>query len=200
MSFEVEVPETPTEATESTAHLTTNLITYRTYGAFDSEGKAKGVKSKDKDGNLEFNSTVSVLSETQTKKNWDEADKRGATVLNENAFKFYTLTDVAGFSDLVPVETQRLYIIQKGIDALQTAAANRIQTELAEKNSKDEPDQFVYNGDTVDLREAINTPPQRKSMTDEEKFMKAMSVLSPDKAIAMLENFKRMLQAQSSAE
>jgi hypothetical protein len=188
MSTTEVTPVPAEESTESTAHLTVSSTVYRTYGVFDETGKAKGVK----------NANPSVLSETQTKKNWEEAEKAGATVLNENQYKFYTLTDVAGFETLIPSKEQQLYIIQKGIDAVQTAAANAFQTELKEKKAKEDPDEYEYNGDTIDLREALNTPPKRKNLSDEEKFMKALSVLNQDKVMAMLEQYKRNLEAQAS--
>src|SRR6266700_2249401 len=87
MSTDVQVPN-PVEATnevESSAHLTVNAVTYRSYGAFDEKGQAKGTK-KDKDGNVTVDGNISVLSQTQTGKNWEEAEKRGATVLNENQY------------------------------------------------------------------------------------------------------------------
>ena len=192
MSFDTtEVNEaTPIEATttESSAHLTVSSTVYRSYGVFDENGKAKGVKS----------ASPSVMSETNTKDNWKKAEEAGATVLNENQFKFYTLTDLAGFVDLVPSETQRLYIVQKGIDALQTAAANAYQSEFVKKVSKDEPDVYVYNGETIDLREDINEPPQRRNISPEEKFMRAAGALDQAKLIQMLEKFKENLLAQGS--
>ena len=191
-------PEVTNES-ESSAHLTTTHVTYRTYGAFDEKGQAKGAK-KDKDGNLIVEGTPSVLSQTQTGKNWEEAEKRGATILNQNQYKFYTLADLAGFDTLVPSAEQRLFIVQKGLDALQTAAANSYQTETKDKNSKDDPDEFVYNEDTIDLREAINTPPKRKNLSDEEKFMKAVGGLNPDKLQSMLDMLKKQLMAQSGVE
>lgn len=194
----VEATEVTTETTDSSAHLTVSAVTYRTYGAFDEKGQAKGAK-KDKEGNVIVEGNVSVLSQTQTGKNWEDAEKRGATILNENQFKFYVLNDLAGFETLVPNKDQQLYIIQKGLDALQTAAANQMQVEVEDKTSKDDPDKFLYNGDTIDLREAINTPPKRKNLSDEEKFMKAVGSLNPDKVAAMLEALKRQLMAGTQA-
>jgi len=202
-----------TGGTESSAHISANLVTYRTYGAFDSQGLAMGVKKekvKNPDGSFARNPDGSfvfdvvpdgkpaVQSETQTHKNWEGSEANGATILAENAFKFYTLSDLAGFDTLVPSDTQRLYIIQKGIDALQSAAANRIQTELQEKNDKSDPDVYVHNGETIDLREALNTPPQKKALTQEEKLERMIGVMEPDKMLDFLEAFKRKIMAQAS--
>jgi len=172
---------------ESSANINTNLTTYRQYGEFDEKGQAKGKNSP----------KPAILSQTQTGKNWEGQEKDGAVVLTENAFKFYTLTDESAFFTLVADATQRVYIIQKGLDAIQSAAANKLMAEVKDKTSKDEPDEFVYNGDTIDLHEAINTPPQKKFLTDEEKFMRAISIMDPNKVAAMLEQFKRNLQAQA---
>ena len=201
---EVTPGPTPAESSnDSSAHITGTLVTYRTYGAFDENGKAKNVKKtkkKDSEGNeieeVAYEGLPSVLSQTQTGKNWEEAEKRGATVLAENAHKFYTLVSLDGFETLIPDEAQRLYVVQKGMDAIQTAAANQAQMEFEEKNSKDDPDVFVNNGVTIDLREALNTPPKRKNLTDEEKFMKAVGALPQDKVKAMLAAFAAQLQQQ----
>jgi hypothetical protein len=172
---------------DSSANITTSLTTYRQYGVYDDKGQAKGAKS-DK---------PAILSQTQTGKNWEGQEKDGAVVLTENQFKFYTLSDESAFLTLVTDPTQRLYIIQKGLDAIQSAAANKLMAEVQDKTSKDDADVFVYNGDTVDLHEAINTPPQKKFLTDEEKFARAISAMDPNKVAAMLEQFKRNLQAQA---
>lgn len=199
MSTTEVIPSVPSEAgNDSSAHLTVTPIVYRSYGGFDSAGKAKNVKKvKSADGaeELSYEGLPSVLSETQTRKNWEEADKRGATILNENQYKFYTLNDLAGFETLVPSAEQRLYVIQKGMDAIQTAAANAYQSEFDDKNSKDDPDVYTHNGETIDLREALNTPPKRKNLTDEEKFAKAVGALAPEKLKALLAAYSAQLQA-----
>jgi len=179
-------------ATESnTVNISTTLLTYRTYGAYDEKGQATGFKDGKPQG------SPSVLSETQTKKNWEGAEKNGSTVLTENAFKFYSLLSLedGAFETLVPDATQRLYIIQKGIDALQTAAANKIQQETKDKTSKDDPDEFVYNGDTIDLIEYINKAPERKNLTEEEKFFRAVGALNPARIMALLSQYKSQVEA-----
>lgn len=198
------VPVSESSSSDSSAHITTTLTTYRSYGGFDENGKARNVKKskvKNADGTetetLSYEGLPSVLSETQTKKNWDEAEKRGATVLNENAYKFHTLVSLDGFETLVSSPEQRLYIIQKGIDALETAAANSYQGEFNEKNSKDDPDVYTYNGETIDLLEALNTPPKRQKLSDEDRFMRAAGALPKDKLKAMLAKYAAELMAQA---
>jgi hypothetical protein len=198
-----EVVNVPAESNnDSSMHITTSPVTYRNYGAFDADGKAKGVKKtkkKDAEGKefeeVVFEGLPSVLSETATKKNWDEAEKRGAILLTENEYKFYSLSDLSAFESLIPSAEQRLYVIQRGMDVIQNAAVAAFQTKLEEKNSKDDPDVYVYNGDTVDLREALNTPPQRKNLSDEEKFMKAVGSIPQEKLLAMLAAYKQSMDA-----
>jgi hypothetical protein len=187
-------PNPGTDVENSSANLTTELVTYRTYGAFDANSQAVGVK-EDKS----LGGKPSVMSQSNDGKNWKAAEDRGATVLAENAFRFYKLNSIEGLADLIPDHEQQLYIIQKGIDAVQTAAANKAQIELDEKSSKDGPDVFTNNGITIDLREALNTPPQRRNLSDEQKFMKAVGVLSPDKLLKMMADLKAQLEAQASA-
>jgi hypothetical protein len=200
-----EVVNVPAESNnDSSMHITTSPATYRTYGAFDADGKARGVKKtkkKDADGQefeeVAYEGLPSVLAETATKKNWDEAEKRGATVLTENAYKFYSLSDLAGFDTLIPSAEQRLYIIQRGMDVIQNAAVAAFQTELEEKNSKDDPDVYSHNGETIDLRGSLNTP-RRKNLSDEEKFMKAVGSLPQEKVLAMLAAYKQAMEAASA--
>jgi hypothetical protein len=184
-------PVASTDVENSSAHLTTELVTYRTYGAFDANSKAVGVKD-----DKTLGGKPSVQSQSNDGKNWKAAEERGATVLSENAFRFYKLNSIAGLNDLVPDKEQQLYIIQKGIDAIQTSAASKAQTELLEKANESEPDVFANNGETIDLRDALNTPPQRRNLTDEQKFVKAVSVLDPSKALKMIEALKAQLLAQ----
>ena len=178
----------------SLSNVTSSLITYRTYGAVDEKGFYTGAK-KDKAGVLVLDGNPAVLSETQTHKNWEAAEAGGATILNQNQFKFYTLSDESAFSTLVPDSTQRLYIVQKGLDALQTAAANRIQTETQEKKSKEDPDVYMYNEEVVDLREAINKPPEKKNLTPMEKFSRAIAGIDPSELAAMVAQLSAKIAA-----
>ncbi len=211
MTTEVEnvSEDTAASVTVSSEHVTTNLVEYRTYGAFDNEQHLTGVKKvnkKNEDGTVsvitEFSGNPAVLSQTQTGKNWTKAEEAGATILNRNQYKFYTLADEAGFATLVPDPTQRLYLIQKGIDAIQTAAANAYQTELEDKKGvKEAPDVLVHSEETIDLLADINEPPQKKNLTPMEKFARAIPALDKnnlDQAIAMLEQLIRAKAAEQS--
>lgn len=182
--------------TTSSPNISTSLVTYRSYGAVNEKGEFVGVSEGKNKVAEKFGGSPAVLSETQTHKNWDAAEEKGATVLNSNQFKFYTLSDESAFSALVPEGTQRLYIIQKGLDALQTAAANRSQTELAEKKTKEDPDAYMYNEDVIDLREAINRPPEKKNLSPMEKFQRALGVVPQDQLADLIAQLTAKLQAQ----
>jgi len=178
------------EAAEgSSANITTDSVKFRTYGAYDSEGKPVGV---DEEGKL-TKGKPSTTKETNDGKAWATQEKNGATLLSENEYRWYNLLHEEGFTDLVPDPEQRLYIIQKGLDQLQTAAVNAAQNEV-DDNSK----QLANNGITIDLREAINTPPSRRVLTDEQKFLKTINAIGKEKAIGLLEALKAQLQAEAS--
>ena len=170
--------------------ISTTMVEYRTYGQVDAKGNFVGVGEA---------KNPSVLSQTATGKNWEAAQKAGATALNTNQFKFYSLSDESALETLVPDYKQRLYIIQKGLDAIQTAAANRLQTELQEKKDKDEADQFMYNDETIDLREAINRPPEKKNLTPMEKFERALGVIPQDQLAAFMAELQAKIAAGQSA-
>ena len=169
--------------------ISTTLVEYRTYGVVDAKGNFVGVDAKN----------PSVLSQTATGKNWEAAQKAGATALNTNQFKFYSLSDESALSTLVADPKQRLYIIQKGLDAIQTAAANRLQTELQEKKDKDEADQYMYNDETIDLREAINRPPEKKNLTPMEKFERALGVIPQDQLAAFMAELQSKIASGQAA-
>ncbi len=186
MTDVAEVQEAPSE--QSSAHITTDSVKFRTYGAYDSEGKPVGV---DADGKPTA-TKPSTSRETNDNKGWDAQEKKGATLLSENEYRWYNLLHEEGFADLVPDAEQRLYIIQKGLDQLQTAAVNAAQNEVDE-NTK----QLLNNGITIDLREAINTPPSRRVLTDEQKFLKTINAIGKDKALSLLEALKAQLMAEA---
>jgi hypothetical protein len=177
--------------------ISTTTVEYRTYGAVDDKGAFAGTK-KSKEGVVTLEGNPSVLSATATGKNWDNAEKNGATLLNKNEFKFYIISDEAALPSLVADAAQRLYIIQKGLDAIQTAAANRLQTDLVEKKDKSEADAYMYNDDTIDLREAINRPPEKKNLSPEEKFSRAVSTIAPDVLAKLLADLQAKM-GQASA-
>ena len=45
----------------------------------------------------------------------------------------------------------------------------------------------------------MNKPPEKKNLTDQEKFLRAVGVIAPDKLGDMIEQLKRMLEAQGAS-
>ena len=188
MTDVAEVQEAPAE--QSSAHITTDSVKFRTYGTYNAAGDPVGV---DSNGNP-TDTKPSTSRETADNKGWTAQAKKGATLLSENEYRWYNLLHEEGFADLVPDAEQRLYIIQKGLDQLQTAAVNALQNEV-EINGTTK--QLKNNGITIDLREDINTPPSRRVLTDEQKFLKTINAIGKDKALSLLEALKAQLMSEA---
>ena len=81
------------------------------------------------------------------------------------------------------------------VSATKTKGSVALQNELVEKANENEPDVYENNGETIDLREALNTPPKRRNLTEEQKFIKAVSALEPTKILEYMEKLKAQLAA-----
>ncbi len=182
MSFELEttenealsVVETPAPATtDSSVNISKENIIYRTYGLLDEKGlpTQTAVRRQSADGSV-----------------WEELEKAGKTRLVENTYIWYTLLNEEGFADLVPDADQRLAIINKGINALQTAAANQTQVDFDK-----EAGQYTTNDQTVDLIDAINTAISKRGQNPLQKALGNVKTLSAaDKAAFMAALLKMM--------
>ena len=148
---------------DSTGALSTEKNTYRKYVKLGTSEKKVQAEAQAKD------------SKTGLSKNWQALEDAGYTVFSENEFVRYTVKSEDGFASLVPDEAQRVYIIQCGLNYLQNAKANGYMDEVQENTPEPTPS---YNQETIDLREAINEPPTRKSLTDMEKLMKTLAALN----------------------
>jgi len=173
MSNELELMETTAPSTDTTTldtapqpqsskDLSVDKKTYRTYGVAVTNEKGKdeykALGTKNSDGTAgKLLETPRILAETQDKKAWAKAEEDGNTRLSENTYVFYTLETLDGFSELIPDEEQRLFIVNKGIQALQTQKANQLQAELDETETL-----FAHDGETIDLRDYLNESPKRK--------------------------------------
>lgn len=174
------------DTANSSANITAERIVYRTYGTLDNEGKITGVGGA---------KAVAVQRETSDHKNWDSLEAKGGQVLAENTYTFYAVNNEQGFLDLVPDSEQRVYIIQKGLDAIQNAAVASKQKETDETEKT-----FTYNGQVLDLKEDINTPPQRRSLSDDQKLAKMLSTVGYDKAVEMLQRMLATQQGQGQGQ
>jgi len=158
--------------------VTTEKITYRAYAKFGEE------TVKNSDGT---ETTKTVIKELQAKAetakkdkdtgvsaNWAKAEKEGFVLFNENEIVRYTVKNETGFALLVPSEEQRVYIIQSGLNYLQNAKANALSVAVKEGTPEPEPE---YNGVEIDLRDSINEPPSRRSLSEIEKLVKQLTAL-----------------------
>ena len=180
MSFEIEVSE-PVEAevatpntSDSSVNVTKENIIYRTYGLLDEKG---------------LPTDTAVRRQSADGKVWEELEKAGKTRLVENTYIWYTLTNEEGFADLVPEADQRFAIINKGINALQTAAANQTQVEFDK-----EAGQYVTNDQIVDLIEAINAPISKRGQSPLQKALGSLKTLSANDKAQALAAFLKMLE------
>lgn len=177
MSDETLVAQQPQEATsDSTANIITEITKYRAYGKYGVNDKGETTVE-----------ALSVMGETKDQKNWKAAEEKGLTVLNETDIKFYSVSNEQGFIDLVPDADQRVYLINKGIAAVQSAAANAAMKDTDDKGV------FVNNGQSVDLRDAINKAPERQVLSPEQKALKAFGALDAGAQARMLESLKALL-------
>jgi hypothetical protein len=190
MSFEVNSPEevevteentnsaqnVPAENVENTssANVTKENIIYRTYGTLDEKGQPVG---------------AAVRRQSQDGAVWEQMEKDGKTRLCENTYIWYTLTNEEGFADLVPDMDQRLAIINKGINALQTARANQTQADFDK-----EAGQYVTNDQIVDLIDAINEPISKRGQSPLQKALGTLKTLNAADKAQALAAFLKMLE------
>jgi len=173
----------PLEAGDS---LTTEKVTYRGYAKVNEKGELEGYQAK---------------AEVANQVNWKKMEAAGNTLINTNEFTRYILKTMKGFELLVPSEEQRLYISQAGLNYIQNSKANGYMNDFAE--DKITP---VNNDQTIDLREGINDPPQKRALTDQEKLerlVKSMGLSAEDmqKMFADLaKNFAAAAATKATAE
>lgn len=161
-----------TGAVSSSLHVTTENIDYRTYGKLDEKGEPKD---------------TAVRKQSADGETWKALEESGLTKLVENTFIWYTLQAEEGFSELVPDADQRLAIINKGLTSIQTATANQTMGKWDKESAS-----FVTNGETIDLREAINEPINKRNMSPVQKAAAQFKALSPDNKAQLM----ALLQAQ----
>jgi hypothetical protein len=140
--------------------LSTETVTYRGYAKLDDKGAIDQVFAKAQGAN---------------DASWKKLEAAGHSQFNENEFIRYNVKDDAGFRLLVPSAEQRAYIIQSGLNYIQNAKANAFVVAVEEDGLTPK-----YNNQTIDLKEAINEAPSRRSLTDEEKLQRTIDALGLD--------------------
>jgi predicted Zn-dependent protease len=158
--------------------VTTEKITVRAYAKLIEE------TVKNSDDTESIKTTVKEIQakaetakkdkDTGVSANWVKAEKDGFSLFNENEFIRYSVKNEAGFALIVPSEEQRIYIIQCGLNYVQNAKTNALAVSLKEGTSEPEPE---FNGVEVDLRDYINEPPSRRSLSEIEKLVKQLTAL-----------------------
>jgi hypothetical protein len=177
-----------TDQAVSTGTLSTEKVTYRGFAKFDDKGKISEVNAKAESGQK---------NEKGEPKNWAIMTEKGYTQLNENEFVRYTVKSEEGFALLVPDEQQRLYIVQAGLNYIQNSKANGFMVELEEDGVTPSS-----NGKTIDLKEAINEPPSKRSLSPQEKLLKTINSmgLTKEQAIALFQQLAAGLPDTAVAE
>jgi len=172
---------TSSPLTDTVGSLSTEKNTSRKYVKFGTDEKGNRIVT---DKKVQAESQAKD-SKTGLAKNWQSLENDGYELFSENEFTRYNVKSEDGFAALVPDAAQRVYIIQSGLNYLQNAKANGYMDEVQENTPEPTP---TYNQDTIDLREAINEPPTRKSLTDMEKLEKTLALLNltPDQKADLL--------------
>jgi hypothetical protein len=145
--------------------LSTEKVTYRGYAKFNEAGEVTSLNAK---------------AESAGQVSWKKLEEAKATKLNENEFIRYTINSIEDFKALVPDEQQLIYIAQAGLNYVQNAKANGYMLEMLEDAAA--PNTPKYDGQTIDLREAINDPPSKRSLTDNQKLIKLLKSTGLDAA------------------
>jgi len=162
---------------DNSGSLSQEKVIYRGYVTLKEDGGIKDFNAKQE--------SVKNLS-------WTKLEKDGYQQWNQNEFIKYTVNSDEGFNLLVPDETQRLYIIQAGLNYLQNSKANAFMA--ARQETAGNENSPTYNDQVIDLREAINEPPSKRALTDQQKLerlVKQMGLSGDQMALMFAELQKR---------
>lgn len=175
-----------TPTTTGTGDLTTEKVTYRAYAKYAADGTIDKIVAK---------------AQTADGKNWAALEKDGYTLFNENEVVRYTAKTMEAARLLVPDESQFIYIFQSGLNYLQNSKSNALAVQIQDgTDTKDVPAAPVYNGEEIDLREAINTPPERKSLSPMEKLEKLLASFPPEVRAALMSEAQNRMDRQAAAQ
>lgn len=167
-----------TTTTPTSGDLSTEKVTYRAYVKFKEDGTIDKIVSK---------------AQVKDNANWTALEKEGWTLFSQNDFIRYTAKSLPAAQLLIPDETQLIYILQSGLNYLQNAKANAYMVEIKEgTNTPQVAAVPATNDEEVDLREAINEAPARRSLSPMEKLEKLLAAFPPEVRAAMI--------AQASAQ
>jgi len=155
---------------EQAGTISTEKSTYRSYVKYESDASGKTIVKE-----IQTKAGAQKLDkDTGLPTNWAELEKAGYTLFNENEFIRYTVKSIEAAQLLVPDETQFIYIFQSGLNYLQNAKSNAFMKSQKEGEPEPTPE---YNQDVIDLKDAINEPPTRKSLSDIEKLVRQLTAM-----------------------
>jgi hypothetical protein len=167
---------TTTTPAATTSSLSTEKASYRGYVKLDEKGEIDKIMAK---------------AESANQDSWKKMEATpGIQLLNENEFIRYTAKDLHAAQLLVPDAEQFMYVFQSGLNYIQNSKSNALMVELAENGdgTKGNPIIPAHNGETIDLKEYINEPPSKRSLSPLEKLERQIASLglSPDMIQALL--------------
>jgi pyruvate/oxaloacetate carboxyltransferase len=167
--------ETNHIAAVESGSLGTQKVTSRAYIKISDKGEIEDIQAK---------AETEAKNDKGLSVNWARMEEKGWTQFNENEFIRYIVKDQAGFEALVADPAQRIRIIQAGVDYIQNSRANAMSKEIKEgTGGKDEPTaEPAYNGETIDLKEAINTQIEKRSVDQWEKLRRQLAAMGLDEA------------------
>lgn len=167
---------------DNSGSLSTEKVTYRAYAKLTEKGEID---------------TLVAKAESANQSNWKKLEASGSTMWSENEFIKYIVQSDDGFKLLVPDEQQRLYIVQAGLNYIQNSKANSLMLERKE-GDENSP---ASNGITIDLKEAINEPPSKRALTDQQKLerlVKSMGLTGDQMTVMFAELAKRFSSAPAT--
>jgi hypothetical protein len=164
------------------SNLSTEKVTSRAYAKLKEDGEIDKIVAK---------------AESANQENWKKLEASGHVQWSSNEFVKYIVKTMQGFELLVPDEEQRLYIIQSGLNYVQNSKVNGFMVE------RQEADQALpkYNNETIDLRESINIPPEKRALTDSQKLERLIKSLglSPAESKSLLDAASANYAAQATS-
>lgn len=176
----------------STGAISTEKTTYRRYVKFGTVVDGDSTKTTIKEQRVAQESSAKD-KETGLPRAWADAEKEGLVVFNENTATTYNVKSQEGFETLIPDPEQRLYIINAGLNNIQTAKVQAFMKANKEGAAEPTPE---FNQVDLDLRVglgddqeySIQIAPQRRSLSDQEKLEKTLKGLnlSPDQLQQLL--------------
>jgi len=175
-----------------TGNLSTEKVTVRTYVKYAADGTIAERRTQ---------------AQTKDGANWKKLEAEKAAdgtavwnLFNENEVIRYSVKDLDAAKTLVPDEAQLIYIFQSGLNYIQNSKTNALAGEVKEgTDTKDVPAEPAYNGEEIDLREAINQAPQRVSTTPLEKLEKLLAGFPPEVRAMLLQQAQATMAAQVPA-